>query len=261
MINTLTGEIEVQDLLSLTVDVLRGNKPQMDALTQNEGFATVWRSAQGYSLGQATDDLRAGADKMTTLIGLLSVIWQQSRAEDDARLVQAEALRLLHASDLWHSVAEWRDVDGKAAPSWRSFVVKYLPVVYSTSVAMENVVKTYGDKLGWSPEHMAAVGMSKMRTARRLVETEIAAGGLTEETREILETETQENLTYHIAQKSGSAVGFSYSDSTGVLVAWLDDRPFEIGKLDRQTPEDATEDEWQNALGLVVRRLKASIAE
>lgn len=264
MIDAMTGEIEdvvVQpaDLLALVVSVLKGEKPQLEALNQEKRFVALWRTAQGYSLGQAVDDLRAGGDPMTILVGILSVIWAQSRAEDDAKFVQAEALRLLHASDVWYGYADWMTVGGKQQPSWRSFVMAYLPCKYVTAVERENVVVTYGQKLGWSPERMKETGMGKMTAARNLVEAEIEAGGLTEETAEVLRSGSHEDVLYCVAQKKGEAIGFSFNGATGELTAWLNELPFVFGRFDRQTPENVTEINWQAVLELAVKRLRATV--
>lgn len=222
-----------------------------------------WDSAQLLARGcvlAERSDVRA-------LPMLLAVCWQESKREDVAKTLQAAALYALRQSDVWHKYAEKSVSAGNVEkPSWHSFVRDYLPMKYVTTIERTNVIATYHEKLQWPVAKIAAVGFSKLQTARRTVEKEIEETGTIEpETERILTEETHEGVLMHVAGQA-EKVGFSYRVLSGHVYVHFPESVCasmamaHIMTLERP-PDGVAADVWQEALSLIVQRLRATIVD
>ena len=203
---------------------------------------------------------------------LLTLIWAQSKAEDDARLWQAEALYLLYHSGLWRPWADVVDMGGgRQVPSWKSFVTKHLPLKYTTAEGRMLAFETYGMRLGWGHDEIRRVGLSKCQTARALVEDEITRVGpdgtvtsdasrLSPQTAQMLREGTASEVAEYVARQRGrrGEIGgtFSYNPDSGLLVLWVDELSYVIGRLNTTPPDGMDNGWWQRQIGRVVRALK-----
>ncbi len=205
---------------------------------------------------------------------LLAVVWQQSGIEDDARLYQAEALWLLYQSGLWRPYADTVDMGGGLqVPSWKSFVTKYLPMRYATSVARVNVIQTFGVSLGWKHEDMRTIGLSKLQIARGLVQDEITVveqdgsvrtdpSALSPQTMQAVRESTAQELVQYVAERrnKGGALAagrFGYNPDSGLLLLWVDDLCYPLGRLNTEPPDGVDAAWWRDVIARAVGLLKA----
>lgn len=189
---------------------------------------------------EATEALHKKDDAMALRL-LVNCIWLQNRVEQDARLIQAAALYLLHESGIWIPYAETVTKGrGVGSPSWRSFVQTYLPMAYETAVARENVYRTYAMRLGWSLHEMREAGLSKLQTARHRVEEEIMSGGqLSPQVEQILREGTQADVRFLLAQKDDPPrVAYRWSKTTGLIFVYVDGLVYEMGQVALWPPKD-----------------------
>ncbi len=191
-------------------------------------------------LMQAATQALRDHDDATALKMLIGCIWTQNSVEQDARLIQAAALYFLHESGIWVPYADTVTKGNIGTPSWRSFVLTYLPMAYETAVARENVYRTFAVRMGWSLQEMREAGLSKLQTARHRVEEEILAGGeLSPQVEQVLREGTQADVRFLLAQKDEQPrVAYRWSKTTGVISVYLDGLVYEIGQVSLVPPKD-----------------------
>lgn len=227
---TETAVVTIDQLNQMVETLRQGASPD------DSGQVTALVDSRMLAATQALRD----HDDATALRLLIDCIWMQNSVEQDARLIQAAALYFLHESGIWIPYADTVAKGSVGTPSWRSFVLTYLPMAYETAVARENVYRTFALRLGWSLKEIREAGLSKLQTARHRVEEEILAGGkLSPQVEQILREGTQADVRFMIAQKDDQPrVAYRWSKSTGIILVYLDGLVYEIGQVSLVPPKD-----------------------
>ncbi len=194
------------------------------------------------------------------LVPVMVVLISSSRGrEEREKLRQAYCLHALYYSGIWRSFSE--EADG--APSWKSFVEKWLPgCAHTTTVNRVRTIEVFGVRARWSMDKLARIGLSKLTAARKFCEDEIDNGGVTPATEQALEEHTFDGvLRYMQDQKHGTehTVGVFVTEA-GVIRIEIDDMFYNLGTLQLQPPEGVTKLEWEAIIDLALRGLRQALA-